>query len=119
MTIDAGQKIRLDAYSDTHGLEGFYVKAKPLPLDENGGYADRIEPIIEVIPPIGSFDGYYRLADDGIIKKSFIAGFHNGMSMTISEPYDNPHGFRWRISIPPQEQLHQNSAGYRLDVYGQ
>lgn len=108
----------MDAYSDTLGAEGFYVNATPSPLDVNGNYADRIDPIVEILPPIGRFNGYYRLADDGVISRSFTAGFHSGMSVTISAPYDSAGGFRWRVEIPAQNQMHQNSAGYRLDIYG-
>ena len=118
ITLDAGQEIRLQAHSLTLGLEGFYVDVKPHPLNELGELASTADALKVVVPPIGRFDAIYQLADDGIMRRSFTAGFGTGMSLDFQAPYENANGFRWFIKIPPQEQIHQNSAGYRIDIYG-
>ena len=118
IALDAGQDIKLQAHSITLGLEGFYVDVKPHPLDESGELASTADALNVVVPPMGRFDGIYQLADDGNMRRSFTAGFGTGMSLEFQAPYVNANGFRWFIKIPPQEQIHQNSAGYRIDIYG-
>lgn len=117
LVLDAGQELKLQAYSDTLGLEGFYVDVTPWPLNELGELASTADALKVVVPPIGGFNGIYQMADDGSMKRSFTAGFGTGMSLEFRAPYENSDGFRWFIKIPPQEQLHQNSAGYRVDIY--
>lgn len=118
IVLDAGQDIRLQAHSITLGLEGFYVDVKPHPLDESGELASTADALNVIVPPMGRFDGIYQLADDGNMRRSFTAGFGTGMNLEFQAPYVNANGFRWFIKIPPQEQVHQNSAGYRIDIYG-
>lgn len=118
VALDAGREIRLQAYSITLGLEGFFVDVRPHPLNELGELASTADALEVVVPPLGRFDGIYQLADDGNMRRSFAAGFGAGMSLEFQAPYENANGFRWYIKIPPQEQIHQNSAGYRIDIYG-
>jgi len=117
LIVDAGQEIRLDSRSNTLGAELFHVKVTPHPLDSRGELASTIDPIREVIPAFGRFAGVYRPVDNAI-PLTFIAGVFTGTSIKVQAPYKNENGFRWVVKIIPQEQIHQNSAGYRLDIYG-
>jgi len=100
------------------GLEGFYVHVTPRPLDEFGKLASTADALKVVVPPVAGFDGIYRVANELTMKRSLTAGFGTGMSSEFHAPYENKNGFSWLILIPPQEQLHQNSAGYRVVIYG-
>lgn len=118
LTVDAGQELRLDGHSDTLGVELFRVTATPWPLNELGELASTADALRVVIPPIGRFGGVYQVIDNNTVSRTFTAGVGTGISFRIQAPYENANGFRWSIKIPAQEQVHQNSAGYRVNVYG-
>ena len=112
------RELKIEAYSDTSGIELFYVEVQHWPLDERGQLASTIEPVINVIPAVGGFNGIYKPVDNKTEKLVFTSGMGVGMTLGVSTPYDNKYGFSWDIRMPRQEQIHQNSAKYRVYIYG-
>jgi len=103
-TLKTKGPIRVDAISNTLGPDGIDYNVDWHPLDAKGN----------VIPE-------WRKPNDrpkregGLIPPGLFAP--GKKPDTFKPPYDNPHGWEVRISIPPQSTYHGNSAGPYLNIH--
>lgn len=119
ITVKARGGLEIKASSATLGAEGFRVVCIPHPLDEVGNLSDTADALEVVVPAIGPFNGLYRRVDDGRLLLNFTAGFGKGMKLKAKAPFISKFGFSWKVIVPAQEQIHQNSAGYSISIYGE
>lgn len=106
LTFDGEDLIQLKANSVTFGAEQFYVDIHAYPIDSN-------VKMIPVIEPQGV--RHY-------IRQGVIGGFNSGSSATIDVKTLNwdvrfHQKFRWKVQIPTQQQIHQNSNGRSVTVF--
>lgn len=92
--------IRVIQRTGTLGIDGIRYRVDWLPLDESGN----------VIPEFRSPD--FRPREFGGLVLPFTKS-----ETVIRPPYDNPHGFQVRITVPPRAAVHGNSAGVSLDIF--
>ena len=53
-----------------------------------------------------------------VLKKiQFLGGFSKPQHHDLDAGFDNPHGFRWVVEMPPQMSTHGNSSGHFMDIF--
>ena len=112
-TFDAGPKILIEPYSHTLGADFFYYTVDYHFYDRQG----------EIIPELRELDRLGRTIPK--FKRRAVTGLgFNGVSnkpfeaLSVSKSHYLSDRVQWRVTIPLQAPIHQNSAGWYLRVYG-
>ena len=112
-TFDAGTKILIEPYSHTLGADFFYYTVDYRFYDRWGEIIPELRALDWLGQPIPPHPQYAvtGLGFSGVSNKPFEA-------LSVSKSHYLSGRVRWRVTIPLQAPIHQNSAGWHLRVYG-
>jgi hypothetical protein len=108
--FDAGSEIALQPWSATVGLQQFTATISAWPLNGTG----EVQPVHQA-PTINH-----------TVNIPFASGLNSGVGIKVNAneqlgwnaTHFGNNGFRWSVSYRPQQDIHQNSSGYRIYIFG-